>query len=152
MHLLEEVPLRVRGVNAPPVVDEHVENAKHHNKEPCRPLRLEADRHHDARREADDRHEQASDAPGTTEDKSDEEENEEDTPCKQEAVGVYALHFRSGKRANEATHYFLRSFSERVGRPAKSFLRVYIESLKTMRRPPITLRLRRKKFRSKMRP
>ncbi len=51
-----------------------------------------------------------------------------------------------------STHYFLRSFSDSVGRPAKIFLRVYRESVKTMRRPPMTLRLRRKKLRSKMSP
>ena len=86
MHLLEEVPLRVRGVNAPPVVDEHVENAKHHNKEPCRPLRLEADRHHDARREADERDENAYDAPLALEDEADEEEDQKDTAREEEAT------------------------------------------------------------------
>lgn len=52
----------------------------------------------------------------------------------------------------KAYYYFLRSFSVRVGRPAKTDLRVIIESLNTMKRPPMTLRLRRKKFRSKIRP
>ena len=55
-------------------------------------------------------------------------------------------------RQGKAYYYFLRSFSVRVGRPAKTDLRVIMESLKTMKRPPMTLRLRRKKFKSKIRP
>jgi hypothetical protein len=41
-----------------------------------------------------------------------------------------------------------------LGRPAKRILLNTIKSLKTMKRPlaPMTLRLRRKKFMSKMRP
>ena len=39
-----------------------------------------------------------------------------------------------------------------LGRPANRVLLETIESLKTMKRPPMTLRLRRKKFMSKMRP
>jgi len=48
--------------------------------------------------------------------------------------------------------YILRSFSSIWGNPAgANFVRTQL-SLRTMRRPPMTLRLRRKKLRSKMRP
>jgi len=46
----------------------------------------------------------------------------------------------------------LRSVSLILGRPANRLFLDTIESLKTMKRPPMTLRLRRKKFRSKIRP
>lgn len=48
--------------------------------------------------------------------------------------------------------YILRSFSSMDGSPAGANLLRTQESLRTMRRPPITLRLRRKKFKSNMRP
>ena len=48
--------------------------------------------------------------------------------------------------------YFFLSFSAGSGRPAgANFFRTQL-SLRTMSRPPITLRLRRKKLRSKIRP
>ena len=50
------------------------------------------------------------------------------------------------------TDYFLRSVSLIEGRPAKFFFLEMSVSLNTMTRPPITLRFRRKKFKSKMRP
>ena len=52
----------------------------------------------------------------------------------------------------EVAHYFLRSFSLMVGIPANNFLRDIIESLNTMKRPPMTERLRRKNVISKIRP
>ena len=48
--------------------------------------------------------------------------------------------------------YFFLSFSAGSGRPAGANFFLTQLSLRTMRRPPITLRLRRKKLRSKMRP
>lgn len=48
--------------------------------------------------------------------------------------------------------YILRSFSSMDGSPAGANRLRTQESLRTMRRPPITLRLRRKKFKSNMRP
>lgn len=52
----------------------------------------------------------------------------------------------------KSAHYFLRSVSLIVGKPANGDFRETIESLNTMNRPPMTLKLRRKKLRSKMRP
>ena len=66
------------GVDTPPVVDEHVEDAEHDDEERGGPLRLETDCYHDARREANDRHEDTRDAPSTTKDEANEEENEQD--------------------------------------------------------------------------
>jgi hypothetical protein len=61
--------------------------------------------------------------------------------------------FRNGYiETTERTHYFLRSVSLIEGRPANNFFLVIIDSLNTMKRPPMTERLRRKKVRSKMRP
>ena len=50
------------------------------------------------------------------------------------------------------THYFRLSVSLNDGKPAKSFFLFARVSDKTMRRPPTTLKLRRKKERSKRRP
>ena len=83
--LLQEVALRVRGVDAPPVVDEHVEGAESYNEECRGPLCLETDGDHDASRETNDRDEQPGDAPLSTEDKTDEQEDEQDTSGEQEA-------------------------------------------------------------------
>lgn len=82
---LEEVALRVRRVDTPPVVDEHVEGAESYNKECRGPLCLETDSDHDASRETNDRDEQPGDAPLSTEDKPDEQEDEQDTSGEQEA-------------------------------------------------------------------
>ena len=149
--LLQEVALRVCRVNTPPVVDEYVESAESHDQERCRPLRLETNSDHNASRKTDNRDEQPSNAPLSTEDEADKQEDEQDASGEQEAK-IHTSLVRAWNQPRCKTHYFLRSFSERLGRPAKSFLRVYIESLKTIRRPPMTLRLRRKKLRSKMRP
>lgn len=59
----------------------------------------------------------------------------------------------AGERAaNKVPNYFLRSVSLMEGRPAKFFFLDMRVSLNNMTRPPITLRFRRKKLRSKMRP
>lgn len=59
---------------------------------------------------------------------------------------------RGSKRGEKVTDYFLRSVSLIEGRPAKFFFLEMSVSLNTITRPPITLRFRRKKFKSKMRP
>ena len=150
--LLQEVTLRVRGVDAPPVVDEYVEDAQCHNEERGRPLRLKADSYHDARSKTDDRHKEPGNTPLSAEDEADEQEDEENTSREQEAKVITRSDVCDCDKSKVGTHYFLRSFSDSVGRPAKSFLREYIESLKTINRPPMTLRFRRKKLRSKIRP
>lgn len=48
--------------------------------------------------------------------------------------------------------YILRSFSSSVGSPAKALVLRTHESERTMRRPPMTDRFRRKKLRSKIKP
>ena len=75
----------MRRVNAPPVVDEHVECTESDDEECSGPLRLETDGDHDASRETNDRDEQPGDAPLSTEDKPDEQEDEQDTSGEQEA-------------------------------------------------------------------
>lgn len=139
-------------VHAPPGVDEDVEDGKDDHEECRRPLGLEADGDHTACSKANKRYDSATDAPLPPDDEAEEEEDEEDTSCEQEARCGELSAPRAERDGEMRTHYFLRSFSLRVGRPAKIFLRVYIESVKTMSRPPITLRLRRKKLRSKMSP
>jgi hypothetical protein len=57
-----------------------------------------------------------------------------------------------GVAVGKNTHYFLRSVSLIDGMPAKLFFSLTTVSLNTIMRPPITLKLRRKKVRSKMRP
>ena len=81
--------MRVRRVNTPPVVDEHVEGTESNDKECRGPLRLETDSDHDAGRETNDRDEQPGDAPLSTEDETDEQENEQDASREQEATHVY---------------------------------------------------------------
>lgn len=48
--------------------------------------------------------------------------------------------------------YIFLSFSSKVGRPAKALVLRTQESERTMRRPPMTDRFRRKKLRSKIKP
>lgn len=86
--VLEEVPLRVRRVHAPPVVDEHVEDAQQEDEERGAVLCLEANGDHDAGSEADDGDEHAGKGPGALEDKADEEEDEEDASGELEAGWV----------------------------------------------------------------
>ena len=76
IYSLEEVTLRVRRVDTPPVVDEHVEDGEHNDKECRRPLGLEADSNHYARDQTNDRNEDTSDAPLALDHETQEEENE----------------------------------------------------------------------------
>lgn len=140
--------MRVCRVHAPPVVDEHVEKAQHQYQETCRPFRLKPDGDHDTGREPDDGYEYASDAPFALKDESNEEENEEHATCEEEAWDGIRSEYQRGVKP----YYFLRSVSLIEGRPAKVFFLLIIESLNTMKSPPMTLRLRRKKVRSKIRP
>lgn len=144
----------MRRVHRPPVVDGNIEDGEEDDKEGCRPLGFEAHGDHDASDEPDERHQCAPNAPFSLDDEAEEEKDEENAAGKEEADVHRCFSQRASRRGGKAevTHYFLRSFSERLGRPAKSFLRVIIESLKTMKSPPMTLRLRRKKLRSKISP
>jgi hypothetical protein len=135
-------------VDAPPIVYGNVEDTESEDKEWCWPLGLEANGNHDACNKANQREEGAPDAPCTLEDKAEEKENEEDAAREQEAKGKV----RVITTTREIAHYFLRSFSLMVGIPANNFLRDIIESLNTMKRPPMTERLRRKNVISKIRP
>ena len=73
------------AVNAPPVVDQNIEDAQYKHKEGRRPLGLEADGNHSARRQADQGHEGTSDAPLAAESETNEEEDKQKTARKQEA-------------------------------------------------------------------
>lgn len=53
--LLEEITLRVRRVNAPPVVYEDVEDGEENDEERSRPLGLETEGNHDASTKTDQR-------------------------------------------------------------------------------------------------
>ena len=72
-------------MNAPPVVDKDVEDAKEKDEEAGAPLCLESNGHHDASTETDERDDDASERPRALEDEADEEEDEEDTTGKLEA-------------------------------------------------------------------
>ncbi len=78
----------MRRVDAPPVVDEDVEDAERANQERSGPFRLEANCNHDARREPDHRDEKPCNAPLSPEDETDEEEDEQDTPREKEATNI----------------------------------------------------------------
>ena len=84
--ILEEVALRVRAVNAPPVIDEDVENAEDDDQERGGPLRLETDGDHRACCETDQGHEDTTDAPFTAEGEADEEEDKQDTARQEETA------------------------------------------------------------------
>ena len=150
MRLLEEVALRVRRVHTPPVVREHIEHAKYKNEESRRPLGLEANRHHSTGAQSNDRDEYASKSPFTLEYETQEKEDKKHTTCKKETRCHGLKNVRWGVKRQ--AHYFLRSVSLMLGSPANRAFLDTIESLKTMKSPPMTLRLRRKKLRSKMRP
>jgi hypothetical protein len=83
--VFEEVSLGVRRVNAPPVVDEHVENAQQGDEETRAPLCLESNGDHDAGTETNDRDEHSGKGPFALEDEADEEEDEEDSTGELEA-------------------------------------------------------------------
>lgn len=149
IHILKEVSLGVLVVDAPPVVNEYVEDREDDYEEAGGQFRLEPNCNHDASGETDEGEEEAEECPLSLKDYSDEQEDEEDTSSQLEAEGRSAgfAHRRAG-----FTHYFLLSSSLKVGSPAKKFFRETMESENTMRRPPMTDRLRRKKLMSKMRP
>lgn len=147
--IFEEIPLRVSRVDAPPVVNEDVEDAQKSDKETGTPLGLEADGDHDTGAQTNDGDDDTGERPVPLENKTDEEEDEENSARELEAVDT--LMTLSGSNINK-TYYLRRSVSLREGKPAKSFLFFCKESERTMRRPPTTLRLRRKKERSKRRP
>lgn len=83
---LKEITLWMRGVNAPPVIDEDVEDWKDNNEERSRPLGLEPNSNHSARRKADQGHNETGDRPSSLNHKTKEEENEEYTAYKLKAV------------------------------------------------------------------
>jgi len=66
-------------MHAPPVVDEHVEDAQNENEESSRPFGLEPNGYHGACNEANYGDEYAGNAPFALEDETKEKENEENT-------------------------------------------------------------------------
>lgn len=93
-NVLEEVPLRVRRVDAPPVVNEHIEHAQEDNQEARRPLGLETDSNHRARSETEHGHERTRNGPLAVEHESNEQENEEHAASKLEAKQKQGNQFR----------------------------------------------------------
>ena len=75
----------MRTVDAPPVVDEHVEDTQNDDKERRRPLGLETNRNHRAGGKTNKRDQRTPNAPFASERETDEQEDEEDTACQQEA-------------------------------------------------------------------
>lgn len=94
--VLEEVTLGVGRVDAPPVVDEHIEDTEEGDKETGAPLCLEPNGDHDASTETDDRDEDSSERPASLEDESDEEEDEEDSAGELEA-GLLVRRYDNGE-------------------------------------------------------
>jgi hypothetical protein len=137
-------------VHSPPVICKYIEDTQDNDKECGRPLGFETDGNHCACTHSNQGNNDTNNAPLSLQNETEEKENEQDASSEQEAI------IKKSKKINsshaEMTDYFLRSVSVICGKPAKRFLRDTIESLKTMNRPPMTLRLRRKKFMSKMRP
>ena len=84
--VLQKVPLRMSRVDAPPVVDKHVEDAQERDEETGTPLGLESDGYHDTRAESDNRDEHSGNGPVALEDEADEEEDEEDSAGELEAA------------------------------------------------------------------
>jgi len=138
-------------MHAPPVVSEHVEDGEHDDEEGSSPFGFETDSHEDTGSETEDGNEDTGEAPLALEDKSNEKEDEEHTSRKLEAVSA-RVRLSAMTKWGEVTHYLRLSLSLMVGNPANVAFLLVIESEKTMRRPPTTERLRRKKLRSKMRP
>lgn len=84
-HSLQEIPLRMSSMNAPPVVGEHIERAKDEDEETGRPFSLEPYRNHTACAQSDDRHQHSPDSPLSLNDESQEEEDEQHPTGKKEA-------------------------------------------------------------------
>lgn len=76
----------MRRVNAPPVVDENVEDTEENHKEARRPLGFEANRNHSASCKSKDRHKCARNRPFPVEHKPDEKEDQEYTAHELEAT------------------------------------------------------------------
>lgn len=79
--ILQEVPLVVLLVQAPPVVDEDVEQAEEDDEESGRPLGLETDDDHATGDEAKDGNDDAGKGPFTSNEEADKEEDEQDSTC-----------------------------------------------------------------------
>ena len=121
MHILEEIPLGVSAVDAPPVVDKDVEDAEDEDEERGRPLGLEADGNHRARGETDERHKEPSDAPLAAEGEANEEENEQDASRKEEASKFTCQENRSISRFGRDL-LFLAVVLRKGGETSKEFL------------------------------
>lgn len=87
--VLQEVALGVSRVDAPPVVDEDVENTEEGHQETGTPFRLESNGDHDTSAETDNGNEDPGERPVTLEDESDEQEDKEDTTSKLEAASQW---------------------------------------------------------------
>jgi hypothetical protein len=83
--ILQEIPLRVCRVNAPPVVCKDVEDTENDDKEPGGPLGLEANGDHDTGGETEDGDNHSHEGPLTLDNESEEEEDEEHTTGQEEA-------------------------------------------------------------------
>lgn len=134
---------------APPIVGKDIEDAQHNDQEGRGPLGFEANSNHDACGKTKQRDENAAYAPLSLNNEPKEQEYKQDASGEEETG---AENQGDQREFEDDTDYFLRSVSLIEGRPAKFFLFEMSVSLNTMTRPPITLRFRRKKFKSKMRP
>ena len=151
--ILEEITLWVRRVHRPEVVGDDVEDTQNENQEYTGPFSFEADCNHDTGGKSDDGYEDTPNAPLTLDDESKEKEDEKNSPSEKEAVGhEYNHKLEKATQRMERSYYFFLSVSLILGKPAKGFLLLTMESLKTIKRPPITERLRKKNVKSKMRP
>lgn len=133
----------------PPIVGEDIENTQHDDQEGSRPLGFEADSNHGTRGKTEKRDKNTTYTPFSLKNEPKEQEYEQDASSEEETRDRRSDGAREVKKG---TDYFLRSVSLMEGRPAKFFFLEMSVSLNTMTRPPITLRFRRKKFMSKMRP
>ena len=136
-------------MHSPPVICKYIEDTQDNDKECGRPLGFETDGDHRACTHSNQGNNDTNNAPLSLQNETEEKKNEQDASSEQEAK---KKKIKKKSTLSQATDYFLRSVSVICGKPAKRFLRDTIESLKTMNKPPMTLRLRRKKFMSKMRP
>lgn len=84
-HSLQKITLRMSRMNAPPVVDKHIERAQDEDEESSRPLGFEPYRDHAARSQPYDRHQHSCDAPLSLNDESQKEEDKQDATRKKEA-------------------------------------------------------------------
>jgi len=105
-HSLQEIALRMRRMNAPPIVDEHVERAQDQDKESGRPLGLEPYRNHTARPQAYDRHQHSPDPPLSLNDEPQKEEDEQDATGEKEVFlsVIFADGRKSGERSSSGDH------------------------------------------------